>query len=167
MSPQPESFLLLPDVLSTDEECFLLLFARAALDEKSFSVDGRKRVRRFGYDYTLVERWLGSIPPALEPPSAIAEYGPFDSLTVAEYRTGDILSPHVDRAEFGDAIAVVSLGAASVLTFTRGAQRLEERIPPRSAYVMRGELRSSWTHATRSEGDRASLVYRSRVRTER
>jgi hypothetical protein len=61
---------------------------------------------------------------------------------------GQGITPHVDLAAFGDGIASVSLGAATVMDFVRAADGRSAAVllQPGDLLMLHGEARYEWTH---------------------
>jgi alkylated DNA repair dioxygenase AlkB len=87
----------------------------------------------------LVSAWLGM--PA----------GAFVHGLATEYRPGTPIGWHCDASNF-NIVAGVSLGSACTMRFrplaTRSSREaLAIELQPRSAYLMRGEIRNAWQHS--------------------
>jgi hypothetical protein len=69
--------------------------------------------------------------------------------TMIGYHVDDFIRRHKDSYLLaGDTIATVSLGSPTVLDFYEDGTERHVRVlvPPKSLYVMSGEVRSAWTH---------------------
>jgi hypothetical protein len=69
--------------------------------------------------------------------------------TMVGYAVDDYITRHNDSFLLGgNTVATVSLGSPTVVDFYEDAteRHIPVLIPPRSLYVMTGEVRSSWTH---------------------
>lgn len=84
-------------------------------------------------------RWAGVEPDA------------FAHGLVTEYRPGTQLGWHRDTPEFGLVVGVSLAGAARMRLrpwpAQKGGRTLALDLPPRSAYILRGEARWKWQHA--------------------
>lgn len=68
----------------------------------------------------------------------------FDQIVLNRYRPGEGICPHVDLLRFEDAVAIVSLGSAAVMTFThcRDAQTVAHvLLAPGDVLLLEGEAR--------------------------
>jgi alkylated DNA repair dioxygenase AlkB len=175
----PNGLVLVPDFLSADEERGLLEAIRAldlhAARYKAYTA--RRRIASFGAEYDFdanVARPAPGIPPFLAPVrervsswlAIPAER--FTQAMVSEYRPGTPLGWHRDVPEY-EVIVGISLAADARMGFRPYPPRPHERLfaldlPPRSAYVLRDEVRWRWQHrieATR--GLRYSITFRTPV----
>lgn len=70
------------------------------------------------------------------------------SITVNEYKPGDVIRAHIDEPSAGKVITVLSLGTPATMVFklkgTPESHAVE--LPPRSIVQMRDEIRFTWTH---------------------
>ena len=160
---RPEGLVYVPDLLSVEEERDLL-DALAGVDLHAVVMRGqeaRRTVRHFGYEYGY-ESWQlveGDPLPAFLVPlrercAALAGTGAADlaQILVTHYPAGATIGWHRDAPVFGPTVVGVSLGSECVMRFQRRAsdgERLvhEQRLEPRSAYVLSGAVRSTWQHS--------------------
>ena len=73
------------------------------------------------------------------------------SITVNEYKPGDVIRAHIDEPSAGKVITVLSLGSPATMVFKRKDPPDERAVisvvlPPRSVVQMRDEIRFMWTH---------------------
>lgn len=120
----------------------------------------RSRILRFGWDYS-VKRWMGEIPEAID---VIGQrLGEFNSVTINEYLPGSRIAPHFDSNEFDELIAVLSLGSACQMEFSKGEDICCFKIDPCSVLTMEGDARYKWQHAISPVSERrVSIVFRRR-----
>jgi alkylated DNA repair dioxygenase AlkB len=120
---------------------------------------GRRRVVSFGWRYDFQAEALEPtepIPAFLQPLRAAAaafaavEPEAFAHALITEYAPGAPIGWHRDRPQF-DVVAGVSLLAPCLLRLRRrvGArwERFAHPLAPRSAYLLRGEVRRVWEHS--------------------
>jgi alkylated DNA repair dioxygenase AlkB len=180
----PDGLALLPDFITPDREEEIVSIARDAIelgrDDPFLKRVKRRRLARFGFTYDdsqvvfsvapLVQ--IAPIPASLkmladEVRTALVVEDAFDAVAVNAYAAGDGIHPHIDTSQFAELIAVVSIGGASVTTFTREHRSFAIRIPPRSLFVIRGQARYDCAHAVEAdptlEGIRYSIVFRTRA----
>ena len=89
----------------------------------------------------------------------------FAHALVIRYDPGAGIGWHRDRPQF-DKVVGISLGAPAVMRFRRrtdsGFRRANVELPPRSAYVLTGDVRSNWEHSIAPhEALRFSITFRS------
>jgi alkylated DNA repair dioxygenase AlkB len=151
----PPDLRLVDQWLSADEEVALL----AAVDAGEWRADIARRVQQHGLRYSGRQRDVpqvveGGLPPWLDPvldrlEAERALVRRAEQVNVNEYLPGQGIAAHVDVAHFGPSVAVVSLGAPTVMVFehpTSGG-RCEVHLQPRSLVVLAGESRSEWRHS--------------------
>lgn len=82
---------------------------------------------------------------------------------VTDYTPGACLSAHFDARVFEEHVIAVSLGADSVVEFTRnGMDRIHVPIAARSIYILAGSARFDWKHAILPlRQQRISITFRS------
>lgn len=144
-----------PYWLSVSECAVLAGECKRELDGVVKKANGRTRVKRWGWDYLDLERWLGEIPEKFR-------LIPFDSLTLNEYEEGRFIGPHIDSMGYGDRIFVVSLGGPATIVFhSEPVERLQ--LGNGSLLSFWGKERTSIKHSTEpSPGLRYSLVFRNK-----
>ncbi|CAL8470407.1 g9949 [Coccomyxa elongata] len=70
----------------------------------------------------------------------------FDQLTVNVYAPGEGIKAHVDLERFEDGIAIVSLGSAAVMDFTRDECHERLLLQPGDVLLLEGDARYQWKH---------------------
>jgi len=176
-------FAYVTDFLDGEEER-RLLEAIAALDLREApykAYTARRRIASFGhtYDFSASELKAGPpLPPFLlplrekaaallgEPPSALPH------ALVTEYRPGTPLGWHRDTPEFGMVAGISLLGMARMrfrpYPARKGARILHLDLAPRSAYVLRDEVRWAWQHSVAPTRElRYSITFRTLRRQSR
>jgi alkylated DNA repair protein (DNA oxidative demethylase) len=172
---EPAGLRYLPGLLSDAEEGDLL--ARlGALDYRQVRLHGqvaRRVVRHYGVEYAFesaavtpgepVPLWLEPLRARAAalldvPPAALAE------VLVTRYPPAATIGWHRDAPPFGDVVGV-SLRSECVMRFQRGKgeQRrvFEQRLEPRSAYVVSGPARTVWQHSIPAvAAERYSVTFR-------
>lgn len=121
--------------------------------------EGKRLTRSFGWRYDFADQsftpaepipdWL---LPLRERASAFAGLLPEELIhaLLIRYDAGAGIGWHKDRSVF-DRVIGVSLGAPTVMTFRqregdRRFRRVKVPLPPRSAYLLAGEVRTDWEH---------------------
>ncbi|HET7547970.1 MAG TPA: alpha-ketoglutarate-dependent dioxygenase AlkB [Usitatibacter sp.] len=176
----PNGLALVPAFLTPREERMLLEAIRGLeLREAQYKqYTARRRIASFGaqYDFDANElRPAPGLPPFLEPLRArVGEWlgiaaDEFTHALVSEYRPGTPLGWHRDVPEF-EVIVGVSLAADARMRFRpwppkKGDAVLALDLPPRSAYVLRGEVRWRWQHSVAAtKALRYSITFRTRAK---
>ena len=144
-----------------DEAGLLAEIRRLPLQEAKYkSFTAKRRIAAYGSSYDFETNVLGpapQIPPFLLPlRSRVSELLETDQTRfvhalVTEYRPGTELGWHRDIGEFGMVVGI-SLGGACRMRFRRyppekGAKVFSLDLAPRSAYVLRDEIRWRWQHS--------------------
>jgi alkylated DNA repair dioxygenase AlkB len=160
----PEGLTFEEAFIGRDEEASLLaVIASLPLSEARYrGFTARRRVASYGTQYDFDDLKLSAglpLPDALRPlrEKAAAWIGvapdAFTNVLVAEYRPGTPLGWHRDVPDF-EAIVGVSLGGAARMRLRpyppvnpKKADVISIALPPRSAYVMRGDARWRWQHS--------------------
>ena len=176
----PNGLAFVPDFLSHEEERALLEGIRGLeLSEAQYKeYTAKRRIASFGAEYDFGENELKpapGLPPFLAPLRArVAAWlgvdaDAFAHALVSEYRAGTQLGWHRDVPEF-EVVAGVSLLGDARMRFRpwpprKGAPIFALDLPPRSAYVLRGEVRWRWQHSVEAtKALRYSITFRTRVR---
>lgn len=174
--PLPEGFVYASAVVSVDQEAELLQhFRQLAFREFEFhGYQGRRRVVYFGYRYDFNESTLAPaepIPPFLLPLRGIAaSFASIDAdelqhALVTEYAAGAGIGWHKDRPNFNDVIGVSFASPCRFRLRRRNGdawQRASILLEPRSAYLLRGPVRTDWEHSIPpGESLRYSVTFRS------
>lgn len=66
---------------------------------------------------------------------------------VNRYGPQGSIGPHTDDPKFGPVVYGLSLGSPGSLAFSRGTEKVEVYLPPRSLMIMAGPSRYEWKHA--------------------
>lgn len=119
---------------------------------------GKRLTRSFGWSYDFDERKFrpaepipAFLDPLLDHAAAFSgiERGEFAHALVTRYDPGAGIGWHRDRPQFGKVVGI-SLAGAAVLRFRKRAEgrfrRAQLELPPRSAYLLSGEVRDEWEH---------------------
>jgi alkylated DNA repair dioxygenase AlkB len=182
---QPTLFDFQPDGLAHRENFITagqeaeLLEHFAGLSFKPFAFQGwfgKRETVSFGWRYDFEDSRVHVAPPIPEyllplraraaqfaglPPQA------FEQALVIQYGVGAGIGWHRDRPAF-DRVVGISLGAPCDLRFRqrteRGFRRFTLHAPPRSAYLLTGEIRHEWEHSiVPMEAPRYSVTFRNRT----
>ena len=135
---------------------------------------GKRLTRSFGWRYdfddasfTQAEEIPAWLLPVRERAAELAGLAPddFAHALVIRYDPGAGIGWHRDRPQF-DRVVGISLGAPTMMRFRQrtdgGFKRAKVALPPRSAYLLSGEVRSYWEHSiAEHEALRFSITFRS------
>lgn len=136
---------------------------------------GNRETVSFGWRYDFNQARVEPAPPIPEFLLPLRERaagfagiapGAFEQALLIRYVPGAGIGWHRDRPVF-DQVFGLSLGSPCVLRFRRrhagGFERFSLDAPPRSAYLLSGEIRHEWEHGiARLEVLRYSVTFRSR-----
>lgn len=159
----PDGLVYRADFLDPGEERALIAAVeRLPLTEARYKqYTAKRRIVAYGAGYDFDQNALEPAPPApdflyplrarLTALAGIAADA-FQYAVVAEYRTGTTLGWHRDAPSF-ELVAGVSLASSCRMRFRRYPPRARATEPgfelllaPRSAYVLRGDVRWRWQH---------------------
>jgi alkylated DNA repair protein (DNA oxidative demethylase) len=174
---RPDGLEQREDFIAADEEAELLQ-RFASFSFKPFAFQGwfgKRETVSFGWRYDFNDSRVHEAPPIpdfLLPLRAraanFARLAPeaFEQGLVIRYDVGAGIGWHRDRPAF-DRVVGISLGAACDLRFRqrteRGFRRFTLHAPPRSAYLLTGEIRHDWEHSiVPMEAQRYSITFRNR-----
>lgn len=169
--------------VSEPEEAHLLdRIARVELAPFQFQgFEGKRLTRSFGWRYDFADQSFTEtepIPdwllPLRERAAGLAEVAPEALLhaLLIRYDPGAGIGWHKDRPVF-DKVVGISLGAPTTMTFRRrqgprAFERVKVPLPPRSAYLLTGEVRQDWEHGIAAhDALRFSITFRSMSRKGR
>lgn len=173
--PLPPGFAYQRELLSPAEEQALLTRLRE-LPFESFQFQGytgKRRVVSYGWQYDFNDRRLQpaeALPEFLLPvrDQAAAFAGlPAEQLPhalITEYDLGAGIGWHRDKGVFGQVVGISLLSACRFRLRRKVGERWERvavTLEPRSAYLLRGPVRTEWEHSI-PEGDapRYSITFR-------
>jgi alkylated DNA repair dioxygenase AlkB len=137
--------------------------------------EGKRLTHSFGWRYDFNDRSFAEaepIPDWLLPlrvnAAALAglSEAEFIHVLLIRYDPGAGIGWHKDRPVFEHVVGV-SLGAPTVMTFRRREpsgkfRRVKVELPPRSAYLLTGEVRHEWEHGISAhDALRFSITFRS------
>ena len=171
----PPGFDYHPDLLSAREEADLIeIVSTFPLSEFKFhGYIGHRRVASFGWSYDFAKAQLKPakpIPDSLlwirEKVALLSGLEPiaYEQILVSEYRPGTVIGWHRDKAVFGE-VAGISLASPCTFRFRHKAgekwERFSQELAPRSAYLLRAEIRKAWEHSIPPvPGLRYSITFR-------
>ena len=167
------------DFITVDEER-ALLERFDALSFQPFAFQGwfgKRETVSFGWRYDFNDARLHAAPPLPDYLLPLRERAAhfavlaavdFEQALVIRYDVGAGIGWHRDRPAF-DRVVGVSLLSHCVLRFRRREGRAFRRFPldapPRSAYLLTGEIRHDWEHSIAPlESRRFSITFRNRSR---
>jgi alkylated DNA repair dioxygenase AlkB len=157
----PEGFEYRPELVTPDDEAGLIArFRELPFREFEFhGFLGKRRVVSYGMHYDFADMKMHrveDIPEFLRPlrarAASFAGLAParLEHALVTEYTPGAAIGWHRDRPVFGDVIGV-SFASACRFRFRRkrgsGWERAAVTLEPRSAYLLRGPVRTEWEHS--------------------
>ncbi len=147
-----------PDITGLNYiENFITSAEEAALIQKIDACpwlhDLKRRVQHYGYKYDYKARavnddaFLGGLPEWLTTTIQKLGFSP-DQAIINEYLPGQGISAHIDCIPcFDGTIASLSLGSDAVMQFSKGHERQELYLQPRSLITLSGPARYEWQHA--------------------
>jgi alkylated DNA repair dioxygenase AlkB len=164
--------------ISEENEQWLL----RELDEKGQWISitnspNSRRVQHYGFLYDYRSGRITE--PATAIPSEFFEIFPLakelgmNQVIINEYYPGQGISAHTDSKAYGDTILCYTIGSGATMRFTKGSDKVDVYVAPRSVYIMEGESRYDWKHemvARKSDivdgkkiqrGRRISITFRS------
>jgi alkylated DNA repair protein (DNA oxidative demethylase) len=174
-SSAPPGLIFLPDFVMASEEDDLLAFIRA-VEFRTLQMHGvtaKRRIKQYGWHYAFESHQLTPADPVPEEfrstamrSAAVAgiDVSQWAEVLVTEYATGAGIGWHRDAPAFG-IVAGLSLGGACRMRFQtgEGPARMTHAIelPPRSMYLLTGEVRNKWQHMIPSTRElRYSITFR-------
>ena len=167
-----------PDFVTREEEAELLAqFGRLPFEEAKYkSYRAKRRIVSFGSSYDFETNELGPAPgipqfllPLKERVATLigSTADQIQHALINEYRPGTELGWHRDVGEFA-VVAGISLAGPCRMKFRRyppekGAKVFTLDLEPRSAYVLRDEIRWRWQHSVApTKALRYSITFRTR-----
>ncbi|WP_137389420.1 alpha-ketoglutarate-dependent dioxygenase AlkB [Rhodoligotrophos defluvii] len=172
----PDGFAYQPEVITPAEEAWLVEQLEA-LPFRPFAFQGylgNRRVVSFGLHYDFnTSRMQEAAPipdfllPLREVAARFAGLSPEDlvHVLVTEYAPGAGIGWHRDRPLFEDVIGISLLSPCRFRLRRKagsGWERLSVTVEPRSAYLLRGPVRTEWEHSIPPmESLRYSVTFRS------
>jgi alkylated DNA repair dioxygenase AlkB len=177
-SALPNGLLFQPDFIDAAEERRLLegIGATVLREAQYKQYTARRRVASFGAGFDYDENELTPAPvmaPFLVPlRERVARWAGVDAeafgyALIAEYRPGTPLGWHRDVPQF-EMVAGVCVGGAARMRFrpyppAPGAPVFTLELAPRSAYILRDEVRWKWQHSIVATRElRYSITFRTR-----
>lgn len=135
------------EYISKSEEKELIDF----IDRQEWSNALSRRTQHYGYEYTYKTPDAKETTPI---PKEFQKYikdidSRFNQVIVNEYVPGQGISPHIDHTRlFGDTIASISLGSATIFNFDRsGYESVSLYLQPRTLIIMEDDARWKWLHS--------------------
>jgi len=176
---EPEGLVYAPALIALDQETALVReFRRLPFKPFDFrGFQGNRRVVYFGYRYDYGESTLltaEEIPAFLLPLRALAasfagiEARELRQALISEYAPRAGIGWHRDRPAFNDVIGISFVSACRFrfrMKTPDGWKRTSVLLEPRSAYLLRGPVRTVWEHSIAgSDHFRYSVTFRSMLR---
>src|SRR4051794_36051982 len=160
-SVPPEGFLYCEDLVTPAEQAALALeIEKLPLKEFEFhGYLGKRRTMSFGWHYRFDDESLNQVEPIpeflmplRERAAAFASLRTHDlpHVLVTEYSPGTPIGWHRDKAVFDDVIGVSLLSSCPFRLRRKtkdGWERFTQTLAPRSAYLLRGDVRTQWEHS--------------------
>ena len=172
----PDGFLYRDNLITPAEQAELVNHIEK-LDLKEFEFHGylgKRRTISFGWHYRFADESLNHAEPmpaflmaVREKAAAFSGLKPADLLhvLVTEYSPGTPIGWHRDKAVFDDVIGISLLSSCPFRLRRKSAvgwERFTQTLAPRSAYILRGEVRTQWEHSIPPvEHLRYSITFRS------
>ena len=172
----PEGFVYLEDFITLGEQARLVLeIEKLPLREFEFhGYLGKRRTLSFGWHYRFADESLKQTEPipdflvdVRQRAARFAGLEPLDlpHVLLTEYSPGTPIGWHRDKGVFADVIGISLLSSCRFRLrrkTTSGWERFTQLLAPRSAYLLRGEVRSKWEHSIPPvEHLRYSITFRS------
>jgi alkylated DNA repair dioxygenase AlkB len=172
----PAGFHYAPDLFSpAAEQAFVAQFETLPFKPFEFhGYQGNRRIVSYGYRYDYAGRMLrasDAMPDFLAPLRDIASQ--FSGIAadrlvqalVTEYAPGAAIGWHRDKPMFEDVVALSFLTPCVLRLRLKDGEKWQRRavpVAPRSAYLLRGAVRTDWEHSiTPMETLRYSVTFRS------
>jgi alkylated DNA repair dioxygenase AlkB len=119
------------------------------LDRHPWSNKLSRLTQHYGYEYDYTKKNI--LPQKTTPLTGpifeiIQDYMQPDQCIVNEYRRNQGIAPHIDNLAFGPQVISISLGADTVMNFTRDSEQYDCFLPRRSAIMLEGPARYEWKH---------------------
>jgi alkylated DNA repair dioxygenase AlkB len=121
--------------------------------------EGKRLTTHYGSGYDFTSHRLAQAPPLPDwlialrdalAPQVDADPAAFEAALLIRYDPGAGIGWHRDRPQY-DMVLGLSLSAACVLRLRRrmgaGFERRHVELPPRSLYLLAGEVRREWEHS--------------------
>lgn len=151
---EPIGLSLYGEFITASEELALVPKLLAPVQFGYKDTAGRSTIQRYGdprvYSNHLVSATIPAHFVALGARLCALELlsTPPLSITVNEYRPGDVIRAHIDEPSAGKVITVLSLGSPATMVFKRKdpAESHAVVLPPRSVVQIRDDIRFTWTH---------------------
>ncbi|KAL4230733.1 Alkylated DNA repair protein alkB 8 [Mactra antiquata] len=157
----PPGLILLTDIISDKYAAEIMESVNFDAEENSVSQQLKhRRVKHYGYEFKYSINNVDPDEPLNDRIPVIfkhllekllekktIKFYP-DQLTVNQYQPGQGIPPHVDTpSAFEDGLVSLSLGSQVVMEFRHpDGRHLSVLLPPRSALIMTGESRYTWSH---------------------
>ena len=172
----PAGFAYVEDLIRPAQQAALVLeIEKLPLQEFEFhGYLGKRRTMSFGWHYDFADGSLNRsepIPDFLKPVRRQAavfaglKENDLPHVLVTEYSPGTPIGWHRDKAVFKDVIGISLLSACAFRLRRKafdGWVRFTQTLAPRSAYLLRGEVRHLWEHSIPPvDALRYSITFRS------
>jgi alkylated DNA repair dioxygenase AlkB len=135
---------------------------------------GKRRTMSFGWHYRFDVESLNQVEPIpeflmplRERAAALAGLGPdnLPHVLVTEYSPGTPIGWHRDKGVFDEVIGVSLLSSCPFRLRRKtkdGWERFTQSLAPRSVYILRGDVRTTWEHSIPPVGSLSySITFRS------
>ncbi len=155
---------LYSDFISVEEEIEILKYLAKPPSTKSKS---RNSIQRFGsskpYKSSMVSDKLPAhfnfILDRLEEKALVPKRP--DSITANQYMAGQVITPHIDSANSGPVITILSLMSDATMVFHHKKEKYDILLKARSLVQLRDEIRNVWNHSIEPvKEQRFSIVFR-------
>lgn len=125
--------------------------------------DNRNQVLRFGSSIPYPDNIVSDKIPDIFKTIKDIE---FNSVTINEYLSGQHIPYHIDRADAGEEINVISLLSNAEIRFKRGVDVIIYKVPRYSLMSFKGDLRWKYKHYLKADEQRYSVVLRNTLNSQ-
>lgn len=146
------------DFLSVEEEKVII----SEIDNVVWDTNLKRRVQHYGYMYDYKKKnidqdlKIGKLPDWLlllesKVQTTFNLENSFDQVIINEYEPGQGISNHIDCVPcFEDVIISISLLSSCVMQFSKGTEKHELLLQPKSILLLSGEARYHWKHGIKA-----------------
>ena len=130
----------------------------SCIDEKPWSNELKRRTQHYGYKYDYTRRSINESMKVEDIPNfmiaitkSITDYASFkempDQVIINEYLPGQGIAAHIDCVPcFKNKIVSLSLLSPVIMEFSKGFDKFELELEPRSLLILDGIARYEWYH---------------------
>jgi alkylated DNA repair dioxygenase AlkB len=154
-----EGLYIIPDFITELEEETLKRSVDAGQWSGVSESKNSRRVQHYGYKYVYTARYVNPSIGKLPDWSTTLENKICDipivkqlqstrpnQLIVNEYRPSQGIGAHIDAKIFADPVVTISSGSTCIFEMTKGTEKVELLLHPRTCVVLSGDSRWNWKH---------------------